>query len=301
MSNKSTIVRISSGAMRAASFVVPGVVGREAGRRFFRPDRGTVRVPEVPGVVARPFDVRLDDLRLSAWAFGEGPTVLLSHGWESQASHWGAWIGALVQEGFRVVVWDQPAHGRSEGTTTNGYEMSRAIGAVARGEGRIHALIGHSVGGTAALAAVTGAADGGPLQVDRLVLVAPVSAVEYPIRHVESVAGLSARACAAFRAEIERTFGRPIVATDVERWVEGMPSLPGALLFHDPRDKEVPIASSERVVQSWRGRAELREVSGLGHRRILRDGAIISAALAFMSDDERPVARTSTTDATMQA
>jgi pimeloyl-ACP methyl ester carboxylesterase len=59
------------------------------------------------------------DCGLAATAWGEGPTVLLAHGWESRRTHWSAFVPALTAAGYRAVAIDAPAHGDSPGETSN--------------------------------------------------------------------------------------------------------------------------------------------------------------------------------------
>jgi len=52
---------------------------------------------------------------------------------------------------------------------------------------------------------------------------------------------------------------------------------------HDPADAEVAFHHAERLRASWPG-AQLHAVSGLGHRRILRDPRVTSEAVAFLRE-----------------
>ncbi|OYU76299.1 MAG: alpha/beta hydrolase, partial [Burkholderiales bacterium PBB5] len=88
---------------------------------------------------------------LAAWAWGEGPPVLLLHGWESHAGHMASFVPALLQAGFRVWAMDAPGHGQSEGTATDAVDYGRAVLSAVEVLGLPHAIIGHSVGSAAAL------------------------------------------------------------------------------------------------------------------------------------------------------
>ena len=50
---------------------------------------------------------------------GEGPKVLLLHGWESSTARWFAMYEPLKKAGFDIYAIDAPAHGRSEGKKFN--------------------------------------------------------------------------------------------------------------------------------------------------------------------------------------
>jgi pimeloyl-ACP methyl ester carboxylesterase len=61
------------------------------------------------------------------------------------------------------------------------------------------------------------------------------------------------------------------------------------LVIHDRADREVPFVHGERLAALW-PEAELHAPTGLGHRRILRDPAVIADAVRFIQDGVRPPA-----------
>ena len=81
---------------------------------------------------------------------GNKPTVLLAHGWESNAARWQPIIQNLKPKGFNIVALDAPAHGNSGSGFFDAFLYSEFINVVAK---RFHAeiIIGHSVGGMASV------------------------------------------------------------------------------------------------------------------------------------------------------
>src|SRR5918999_654246 len=78
--------------------------------RFARPLRPLpARVPTVPGADARPFQVTSGRYTLAAWTWGDGPLVLLAHGWNGDAAQLAGFVPPLLEAGFGVVAFDQPA------------------------------------------------------------------------------------------------------------------------------------------------------------------------------------------------
>jgi pimeloyl-ACP methyl ester carboxylesterase len=85
------------------------------------------------------------------------PTVVLSHGYCLTSECWVFQRRALSRAGYRVVVWDQRGHGRSEKGAKESYtidqlgeDLFRVIAATAP-EGPL-ALVGHSMGGMTTMA-----------------------------------------------------------------------------------------------------------------------------------------------------
>jgi pimeloyl-ACP methyl ester carboxylesterase len=89
-------------------------------------------------------------------------TFVLIHGWTNDRRVWGVVAQRLVKDGHRVVVWNQRGHGGSTGGD-DGYTVD-AIGGDVRAvleQLDLHdvVLVGHSMGGMASMAFLTGHAD----------------------------------------------------------------------------------------------------------------------------------------------
>jgi pimeloyl-ACP methyl ester carboxylesterase len=259
--------------------VSPGWAARLADRLFSTPRR----------LPRRPWE---EELRrggsrltlaggLSATAWGDGPVVLLLHGWEGRGTQLGSFVEPLVGAGRRVVALDGPAHGDSPGSTADPMVFADALLHAATELGPLEAVIGHSMG-----AAATGLAVARGLRVDRVVLIAGPSSFAGVVKRFEAAIGLPPRAALRLRARLERRAGAPAAALDVARLGRSM-RMP-ALIVHDPDDAEIPFSEAEAIARSWPG-ARLHRTSGLGHRRLLRDPATVDAVVAFVTDS-RPAA-----------
>jgi pimeloyl-ACP methyl ester carboxylesterase len=106
---------------------------------------------------------------LAAWRLGDGPAVLLVHGWEDDNSLWAPLIDALVGRERAVVVFDLPAHGFSEGEWGLGPQAADGIAAVVTAMEPIDAVVAHSFAAGGVMLAMSE----GALAVDRMALVAP--------------------------------------------------------------------------------------------------------------------------------
>ena len=56
-----------------------------------------------------------------------------------------------------------------------------------------------------------------------------------------------------------------------------------ALVIHDRNDADVPFAHGEEIVGAWAG-SRLESTSGLGHRALLRDPAVIRWSVEFLRE-----------------
>lgn len=91
-----------------------------------------------------------DGAVLATHVAGEGPTVVLSHGWTNDRTVWGAVARRLVDDGHRVVAFDHRGHG---GSTVGEYGFAiERLGADLREvlehvDATDAVLAGHSMGG----------------------------------------------------------------------------------------------------------------------------------------------------------
>src|ERR1700677_2628484 len=117
------------------------------------------------------FEIRNGDVNLHLYLEGEGPTVLLLHGWPDTSALWDDVVPLLAGAGFRVAVPDLRGCGRSDKPSdVEDYRMHHLIGDVvsiidALGDDKV-ILVGHDWGAALAWTVATFRAD----LVERLVV-----------------------------------------------------------------------------------------------------------------------------------
>lgn len=108
---------------------------------------------------------RPDGTRLRALVAGEGPTVVLVHGYTVTLAEWNVVWDELLARGYRVIAFDQRGHGRSTlGAEGIGSQpMAADVAAVLdHFDVRDAVLVGHSMGGFVTIRAVLEHADLAP-------------------------------------------------------------------------------------------------------------------------------------------
>jgi pimeloyl-ACP methyl ester carboxylesterase len=277
-SDKSTNVRSGAPAplrlaLAALGSVAPSLAARAGARLFLSPRRHTLRGPRDHLDGAETFLVRSGREVLRAWRLGEGPPVLLVHGWGGRAEQLAPFVAPLRAAGCAPVLFDAPAHGASTGRLTSGLGFAEAVSSVAAAVGA-RAAIAHSLGATGLAWALASGLD-----LDAAVLVAPPRGpVDFFHRFCEALA-LRPGVRDATRARLERRLGIDLDDFDLSRRVGAGP----VLVIHDRYDREVPWSDGLAIAQAW-PRASFLSTSGLGHRRILRDGTVTARAAAFVSE-----------------
>ena len=210
------------------------------------------------------------------WGPVSGPVVLLVHGWAGRAAQFRKFIPALSDAGYRVVGFDGPAHGRSEGRQTSILEFESALQEIFKRAGEPEALIAHSFGGVASLyAAMNG------LKIKKLINIAsPTIGDEIISTYLKTING-SASSGEAFKTYMMKTFNKSFDEFSALHIIKHLRQDVKLLLIHDEDDKEVTIRHPQELIKVY-SKAQLFRTSGLGHTRILKDDAVIKKSLDFI-------------------
>jgi pimeloyl-ACP methyl ester carboxylesterase len=265
-------------AFRAVGSVAPGMAARWAETIFCRPPRPDPRPAEEAFLATGTrYTVHSDQQDLAVWVWGQGPVVILTHGWGGRAGRFSAMAGALLENGFRVVVFDAPAHGASMGHQASLPQFSQALRDVGATFESIHGLVGHSLGG----AAVSLAMHRG-LTTRRAVLLAPPADVFLFSHAFADHLRIPPRARSLMRQNLEHRLRISWEELHVPTLARSMTA--PALIVHDTTDTDVPVAHGVEIAQAWPG-AELFTTTGLGHRAILRDQKVVRRTVEFLRAD----------------
>jgi pimeloyl-ACP methyl ester carboxylesterase len=205
----------------------------------------------------------------------ENPAVLLVHGWGGNAAQMRAFVFPLLSAGYRVIAYDQPAHGVSEGRLTGLPDFADVLAEVAWHHGDVRAVIGHSLGATAAAMAHAW----NKTELKKLVLVSPPSDMLGYSRRFARWHWMPEPVRRSMQAAIEERYGLRWEELELARVAPRLSAQ--ALVIHDKDDRMVPWKQGAAFAQQWRG-AKLMTTEGLGHRRILENETVTQAAANFI-------------------
>lgn len=234
---------------------------------------------------ASPLRVAYDGGWLPMWTWSpaaarpdEAPprTVVLVHGWEGRGSQLATFVPPLLRRGFRVVTFDAPGHGDSTLNRASLVEHARALVTVANAVGPVFGVVGHSVGGAAALLATRFG-----LETSRLALVCPPTTPDKFAAMFARTLGLQSEVKAAMMARVEARYAMAFHDLDVTKDAAQL-ELP-LLVVHDRDDRVVRFGEGERIA-SAAPRGALVPTSGLGHRAILRAPHVVETVASFVDD-----------------
>ena len=246
---------------------------------FFGPSRYEVKTTD-RAILERGKNSRVpfDGGGLAVTTWGESnSSVLLMHGWGGGRAQMTGFVEPLLAAGYRVVAFDQPAHGESDGKTTNLFEIAPAMDLIAEREGSFHALIAHSFG-TLITSYVLVHRNFPPPA--RLAYFGSFNRLMDSLPRFQALANLPDAVIEGLRLMIYQNFGRDMVESIVnELFVPHIP-IP-ALMFHDVTDNVTPIEDSRAIAQAWKS-ARLIETTGLNHRAALQSDAIQRQVVEFL-------------------
>lgn len=275
--NNSTTVRSFAHRLAMGSFeLVPDLGERALSALFFRtPPRLAIR-PEEGAVLANALEVDVPTAvgSLRAYVWGEGPRVVLVHGYGGRAAQLTPYVAPLLARGFSVIAYDAPGHGASSGSSIALPEVALALHGVVEHFGPAHAVIAHSVGGAATCLAVHQG-----LAATRVALVAPPADLSLWFERFSAGLAVPDTLASGVRRHVERRLNAPLSTFNAEAF-GGSIDVP-LLVVHDDRDREVPFSHGERVAKSVAA-GSLVKTSGLGHRRILAHADVVRDVVAFV-------------------
>ena len=229
---------------------------------------------------AEPFQIPHHRSFLPAWRWGtSASTVLLVHGWEGRGSQLGAFVAPLLARGLSVVAFDAPGHGDAPSRTASLVEHARAVASAGAHLGRLHGIIGHSVGGAASLYATRLG-----LRVGRLALVSPPTSPDQFSEGFAKLLDLPPELHHAMLVRLESRYGVSIDDLDVR--VDAARFAAPLLVVHDEGDRVVPPAD-RATLAACAPQGALVATKDLGHNRILRAQATLDAIVPFVAAGER--------------
>ncbi|HSJ84236.1 MAG TPA: alpha/beta fold hydrolase [Acidimicrobiia bacterium] len=250
-----------------------------AERAWFTPPRHpreqTQGSDPVPG---RPIELTVSGKALRGFEMGEGPLVVLAHGWGGTAASLSRVGWAIAKARFKAVTLDAPGHGSDRQTTSDLFQMAATLGAVVEEYGDPRAVVAHSLGAMASLVAFE---DAPP---PRAVFLAPGLDVNQLLDTFAVRAQLLPWTSRSLRRRIRRFVGEKwatISAGSDLDWGDTR-----LLVIHDPADQQTDFHESAALAAK-RPDTHLIVAPGLGHRGVLEDPETVDRIIRFIAGERR--------------
>ncbi len=189
---------------------------------------------------------------------GKGNTILLAHGWESNAARWQYLIEPLRKLDYNIIALDAPAHGRSGSNRFNAVLYGDFI-KVASKKFKPDFIIGHSVGGMASVFSQTNS-DYHALK--KIILLGTPSEFTDVLDRYYHMMSYSKRTIHATNQLIKDRFNEEPQNFSTAKFLKTL-NLEG-LIIHDEKDTIIPYQDAVLINTSLKN-SKLITTSGFGH------------------------------------
>jgi pimeloyl-ACP methyl ester carboxylesterase len=219
-----------------------------------------------------------DGGRHVAWAWGNGPLVILVHGWNGRAAQLAPLALHIAALGFRCVAIDVTGHGSSPGKRTAWSCFIDDINSLTRSlGGDVHAYIGHSAGGLTMMAArqLKG------IQARRYACICAPSYPAPPIAVVKKRLNPRPGTLVLYQDYIARQFD--MTWEVLKSGVSYADAGPDLLLIYDESDKFVAHTEGDRIHGLCHG-SRLIKTRNHGHTKILVAPELMNALAEFLGN-----------------
>jgi esterase/lipase len=204
-------------------------------------------------------------------------TVLLVHGWDAMAMDFYKMIPVLVENGYRVIAIDGPAHGGSEGETSNLLHFKEALAELIEKIGVPYAIVGHSMGGGASAYLLMEY----DIIVNRLIMIAiPISSGRF-FEQVFEMLKVPVKMQKLFFKGMEEEFNTPVEKMNLAKRKEKIKADKVMLIYDE--DDEVVSLKDIRHFLSLRPEIKSMNAKGTGHNTIIRNKKVIDEVVAFLN------------------
>ena len=204
--------------------------------------------------------------------------ILLVHGWSGRSTQLFAFADKLLENGYMVISFDGPAHGKSTGRTTMMPEFLKTIEKINTTFGPFEAAIGHSFGAISLYNAASNF-----LTIKALIAIGSGDKISNIISNFAKNLYLKEKSARKIQSGLEKKwmihmddFASSTVAKNIKIPV---------LVIHDKNDGDVPVSCAYRIRQNLE-KGRLLITNGLGHTKILRNKEVVNKSVEFIIQNE---------------
>ncbi len=203
---------------------------------------------------------------------GNGPKILLVHGWSGRGTQMGSLALWLRDRGYHPISFDAPGHGKSSGNTCSLLAFSETINFLQE-EYHMVMAIGHSLGGASLILSQSMGQ-----RFFQMATIAAPSSVADAMTQFGKKFGWSAHLLATTMEYTENKFNTTLESVSAASlsqtiWCDG-------LIIHDENDDQVSLKNAEFIHQGWKN-SKLYITHQLGHFKILHHPQTFEALGGF--------------------
>ena len=203
--------------------------------------------------------------------------VLLVHGWCGRSTQLYAFADKLLENGYMVISFDGPAHGRSTGKTTMMPEFLETIKKINTTFGPFEAAIGHSFGATSLYIATSNF-----LSIKSFIAIGSGDKISDIILNFAKNLGLKKRSAQLIQSRLEKKWNIKVDDSSSSTVAKKI-NIP-LLVIHDVTDGDVPVSCAYEIRKNLK-KGSLLITNKLGHTKILRNENVILKSIDFIKQN----------------
>lgn len=234
--------------------------GRIAMYLFTTPRRGRVneKQSDFLGTAFRE-EIEYNNTSIMTYRWlGEGKTILLVHGWESNSARWQPLIEQLKKHQYSIVALDAPAHGRSGSKRFTALQYAEFIHVVSK-KFNPEIIIGHSAGG---MASAFYQKEFSTSKQENLILLGTPSEFADVLDRYFKMMSYNKRTIAGVNMLIKERFNAEPNDFSTAKSLQHATSK--GLIIHDEKDSIIPYQDALLIKQNFKN-SNLITTTGFGH------------------------------------
>lgn len=278
MNLKKLIPLVYGQFLNLIALLFPTYAGNKALYIFAKVRKGKLQSDQIPKLLqeglAQKIKCNGHTIQSYHWK-GSGPSVLLLHGWESNTNRWRNLIKVLRDKDFDIHAIDAPAHGLSSGEYHFLPNYAAGFHEILQKHEITH-VIGHSMGGMACMYEFYHHEH--PTVKSIMTMGSPCD-FSLVVSDFQSILKFNSRVLKALDKVVRLNVGYHIDEFSSAYFCEKIPQK--GYLFHDEKDRQIPISQSEKLHQHWKN-SELIKFRGFGHS--LHQKEVIKKIVALLEE-----------------
>lgn len=208
--------------------------------------------------------------------YGERETILLIHGWESNANRWQGVIHYLKKLNYHIIALDAPGQGLSDGKELNAVLYSQFVNTVSN-HFKPKFLVGHSLGGMTMLYYM---ATYQPNFVKKIVSLGAPNRFLRITENYKKLISLSNQSYNAFLKEFTKRFAIDPTDFNSSTFIKSIKIPIG--IIHDKEDKVVPYSDAREILKTH-PEIPIHTTHNLGHS--LYDDTVNQQIVYFLENN----------------
>lgn len=272
----SFIIKSIGNILNASSYISSKYASKKALNLFATPRKGNYVSQQeavIDSAIVETLTYENLNIKTYRWT-GRNKTILLAHGWESNAARWEYLLEDFKAQDYNIIALDAPAHGNSDGNQFNAILYSEFINVVTQ-KFQPEILIGHSVGGMASVFCLH---NHNLPSIEKLVLLGAPAHFTGVFSRYKQMMGYNKRISNGLDTIVKERFGKTVDYFSASNFTKDF--MIRGLIIHDKKDKIIPYEDALLFANRYKN-SKLISTKGFGHG--LKDKSLIPKIIRFIN------------------